>query len=67
MIGGATTSKISIAAVKINEHYNNNTVIAHVLDASKSVGVASKLLSKEKDVYREEISIKILIQLRKII
>ena len=55
MIGGATTSKIH-TAVKINEHYNNNTVV-HVLDASKSVGVASKLLSKEKDIYREKISI----------
>ena len=33
MIGGATTSKIH-TAVKINEHYNNNTVV-HVLDASK--------------------------------
>ena len=54
MIGGATTSKIH-TAVKIKEHYSNNTVV-HVLDASKSVGVASKLLSKEKDVYRKEIS-----------
>ena len=36
MIGGATTSKIH-TAVKINEHYNNNTVV-HVLDASKAVG-----------------------------
>ena len=33
MIGGATTSKIH-TAVKINEHYQNNTVV-HVLDASK--------------------------------
>ena len=54
MIGGATTSKIH-TAVKIKEHYSNNTVV-HVLDASKSVGVASKLLGKEKDVYRKEIS-----------
>ena len=54
MIGGATTSKIH-TAVKIKEHYSNNIVV-HVLDASKSVGVASKLLSKEKDVYRNEIS-----------
>ena len=55
MIGGATTSKIH-TAVKINEHYKNNTVV-HVLDASKSVGVASKLLSKEKDVFREDIAL----------
>ena len=44
MIGGATTSKIH-TAVKINEHYNNNTVV-HVLDASKAVGVTSKLNRK---------------------
>ncbi len=54
MIGGATTSKIH-TAVKINEHYKNTVV--HVLDASKSVGVASKLLSKEKDIFRQEVSI----------
>ena len=42
MIGGATTSKIH-TAVKIDEHYNNNTVI-HVLDASKAVGVTNKLI-----------------------
>ena len=46
MIGGATTSKIH-TAVKINEHYNNNTIV-HVLDASKSVGVTSKLIGKEQ-------------------
>tara|TARA_B110000444_G_scaffold232365_1_gene241010 strand:- start:987 stop:4622 length:3636 start_codon:yes stop_codon:yes gene_type:complete len=46
MIGGATTSKIH-TAVKINEHYNNNTVM-HVLDASKAVGVTSKLIGKDK-------------------
>ena len=50
MIGGATTSKIH-TAVKVNEHYNNNTVV-HVLDASKAVGVTSKLLGKEKANFR---------------
>jgi 5-methyltetrahydrofolate--homocysteine methyltransferase len=50
MIGGATTSKIH-TAVKVNEHYNNNTVV-HVLDASKAVGVTSKLLDKEKANFR---------------
>jgi 5-methyltetrahydrofolate--homocysteine methyltransferase len=50
MIGGATTSKIH-TAVKVNEHYNNNTVV-HVLDASKAVGVTSKLLGKEKENFR---------------
>ena len=46
MIGGATTSKIH-TAVKIYEHYINNTVV-HVLDASKAVGVTSKLIGKDK-------------------
>ena len=55
MIGGATTSKIH-TAVKINEHYQNNLVV-HVLDASKSVGVASKLLSNEKDIFIEDIAL----------
>ena len=50
MIGGATTSKVH-TAVKVNEHYNNNTVV-HVLDASKAVGVMSKLLGKEKENFR---------------
>ena len=49
MIGGATTSKIH-TAVKINEHYNNNTIV-HVLDASKAVGVTAKLIGKEKESY----------------
>ena len=54
MIGGATTSKVH-TAVKVNEHYNNNTVV-HVLDASKAVGVASKLLGKEKENFRTSVS-----------
>tara|TARA_B100000959_G_scaffold277712_1_gene334750 strand:+ start:90 stop:3725 length:3636 start_codon:yes stop_codon:yes gene_type:complete len=54
MIGGATTSKIH-TAVKINEHYNNNTVV-HVLDASKAVGVTSKLIGKEEASFREDVS-----------
>lgn len=45
LIGGATTSKIH-TAVKIEPHYNGSVV--HVLDASRAVGVASNLLSKEK-------------------
>ena len=49
MIGGATTSKIH-TAVKINEHYNNNTIV-HVLDASKAVGVTAKLIGKENENY----------------
>jgi 5-methyltetrahydrofolate--homocysteine methyltransferase len=44
MIGGATTSRTH-TAVKISPQYENQVV--HVLDASRSVNVASKLLSKE--------------------
>jgi 5-methyltetrahydrofolate--homocysteine methyltransferase len=55
MIGGATTSKIH-TAVKINEHYNNNTVI-HVLDASKAVGVTAKLIGKDQKNFRAEVAI----------
>ena len=54
MIGGATTSKIH-TAVKVNEHYNKNTVV-HVLDASKAVGVTSKLLGKEKANFRTSVT-----------
>jgi 5-methyltetrahydrofolate--homocysteine methyltransferase len=43
LIGGATTSKIH-TAVKIDPNYNKAPVI-HVLDASRAVGVVSKLLS----------------------
>jgi 5-methyltetrahydrofolate--homocysteine methyltransferase len=41
LIGGATTSKTH-TAVKISPHYSGSVV--HVLDASKSVGVAGSLL-----------------------
>jgi len=44
MIGGATTSKTH-TAVKIEENYSGPVI--HVLDASRSVAVASSLLSKE--------------------
>lgn len=47
MIGGATTSKTH-TAVKINPQYKGPVV--HVLDASRSVAVASTLLSKDEDV-----------------
>ncbi|MDO8953945.1 MAG: methionine synthase [Gammaproteobacteria bacterium] len=43
LIGGATTSKMH-AAVKIEPQYHNNQVV-YVLDASRSVGVVSNLLS----------------------
>jgi len=45
MIGGATTSKAH-TAVKIDPQYNNDAVV-YVTDASRAVGVATTLLSKE--------------------
>lgn len=45
MIGGATTSKAH-TAVKVTQHYAQGVV--HVLDASRSVNVASALLSPEQ-------------------
>ncbi|GAB4146238.1 MAG: methionine synthase [Candidatus Promineifilaceae bacterium] len=45
LIGGATTSKIH-TAVKIAPGYQRGPVI-HVVDASRAVGVASRLLSDE--------------------
>ena len=45
MIGGATTSKAH-TAVKIEPHYKNDAVV-YVPDASRSVSVASSLLSDE--------------------
>ncbi len=44
LIGGATTSKIH-TAVKIDPEYHG--AVIYVADASRAVGVASKLLSKE--------------------
>ena len=44
LIGGATTSRLH-TAVKIAPEFSGVTI--HVLDASKSVGVVSNLLSKE--------------------
>lgn len=46
LIGGATTSKAH-TAVKIEPAYENNATI-YVTDASRSVGVASSLLSDER-------------------
>ncbi len=47
LIGGATTSKTH-TAVKIEPEYSG--VVAHVLDASRSVAVASALLGEDEDV-----------------
>lgn len=51
LIGGATTSRVH-TAVKIDPHYS--APVVHVLDASKSVPVASSLLSadQQKDFER---------------
>lgn len=46
LIGGATTSRIH-TAVKIEPKYKGPVI--HVLDASKSVGVASSLLGEKRD------------------
>lgn len=54
LIGGATTSKVH-TAVKINPNYDRGQVI-YVVDASRAVGVASKLLSAEHSQnYKTEI------------
>lgn len=52
LIGGATTSKIH-TAVKIEPHFKNAPVI-HVVDASRAVGVMTKLL-KGDEAYINEI------------
>lgn len=53
LIGGATTSKVH-TAVKIAPKYNHGAI--YVTDASRAVGVASKLLSAgQKDDYLAEI------------
>ncbi|MBL4607697.1 MAG: methionine synthase, partial [Pseudomonadales bacterium] len=54
MIGGATTSKAH-TAIKIEQHYTRNATV-HVLDASRSVSVASKLLSTtQRDQFKAEL------------
>lgn len=53
LIGGATTSKVH-TAVKIDPNYDQS--IVHVLDASRAVNVASKLLNPEKKgAYEKEV------------
>lgn len=54
MIGGATTSQIH-TAVKINPNYSNDQAI-YVRDASRAVGVVSKLLSDNASAYKEEVN-----------
>ena len=53
LIGGATTSRVH-TAVKIDPHYSGSVV--YVLDASKSVPVASNLLSSDlNENYKAEV------------
>ncbi|MFI9654593.1 methionine synthase [Guyparkeria sp. GHLCS8-2] len=52
MIGGATTSKLH-TALKIKPSYDQPVI--HVLDASRAVGVASKLLGKNKQAFVDEV------------
>ncbi|MGH1470992.1 MAG: methionine synthase [Cellvibrionaceae bacterium] len=52
LIGGATTSQIH-TAVKINAHYENDQAI-YVRDASRAVGVVSKLLSESAKSFKDE-------------
>ncbi len=57
MIGGATTSEIH-TAVKINDNYNKGQTV-YVLDASRAVGVASKLLNAKNGAsYQADINTK---------
>ncbi|MDG2089534.1 MAG: methionine synthase [Gammaproteobacteria bacterium] len=52
LIGGATTSRVH-TAVKIEEKYSGSTI--YVPDASRSVGVVSKLLGDETESYKSDI------------
>jgi 5-methyltetrahydrofolate--homocysteine methyltransferase len=49
LIGGATTSRVH-TAVKIDPNYRAGAVV-HVNDASRAVGVASQLLSEQREAY----------------
>ncbi|HET6654688.1 MAG TPA: vitamin B12 dependent-methionine synthase activation domain-containing protein, partial [Gammaproteobacteria bacterium] len=53
LIGGATTSKAH-TAVKIEPNYDNGVV--YVKDASRAVGVVSKLLGGERDNFLAEVA-----------
>lgn len=53
LIGGATTSRIH-TAVKIDPSYTNDQTV-YVTDASRAVGVVSKLLSNDGKTYKSEI------------
>ncbi|MFA7522948.1 MAG: methionine synthase [Halothiobacillaceae bacterium] len=52
LIGGATTSKLH-TALRINPKYDQPVI--HVLDASRAVGVASRLLGRDKQAFVDEV------------
>ncbi len=54
LIGGATTSKVH-TAVKIQPTFSLSPTI-HVLDASRAVTVANKVLGQEKDKFAQELA-----------
>jgi len=53
LIGGATTSRVH-TAVKIDPAYRH--AVIHVADASRAVGVVSKLLGSSRDGYVSEVA-----------
>jgi 5-methyltetrahydrofolate--homocysteine methyltransferase len=53
LIGGATTSRVH-TAVKIDEHYSRGQAV-HVLDASRSVTVAERLLGRKKESFIDDV------------
>ena len=53
LIGGATTSRVH-TAVKIAPNYDGPVI--YVPDASRSVGVATNLMSDNRDVYLKEVA-----------
>ncbi len=53
LIGGATTSRIH-TAVKIDQAYRHPVI--HVTDASRAVGVVSRLLGNDRDTAIEEVA-----------
>ncbi|MEM7404979.1 MAG: methionine synthase [Pseudomonadota bacterium] len=54
LIGGATTSRVH-TAVKIEPNYNG--AVVYVPDASRAVGVVSRLIGNGRDAYAEQVRI----------
>ena len=53
LIGGATTSRVH-TAVKVAPEYAENTIV-HVLDASRAVTTASRLLGSDAQAFKDDI------------